>query len=93
VLPYYWSKQLVFIFKEAMTNCLKHSSANEAKLIFILEYGCLNIQFNDNGIGYADDELLRKNGLLNMQKRAKKINGKLQIVSNDGVQVNFIGIF
>ena len=33
-LPYYWSKQLVFVFKEAMTNCLKHSNATKATLRF-----------------------------------------------------------
>gem|GEM_PF-2842962 len=93
ILPYYWSKQLVFVFKEAMTNCLKHSKATESKLIFRLEDNRLNIYFIDNGIGYTDDKLLRKNGLLNMQKRVEKINGELQIVSNQGVLIQFIGAF
>ena len=75
-----------------MTNCLNHSGATEAKLTFVLEDGRLNIHFVDNGTGYTDNELLRKNGLLNMQRRAEKINSKLKIISSNGVKVSFFGV-
>lgn len=92
-LPYYWSKQLVFVFKEAMTNCLKHSDATKATLSFAVTENSLSVSFKDNGIGYSDKALERRNGLSNMHRRVEKINGDLKIVSNDGdgVRVVFTG--
>ncbi|NJM81058.1 MAG: hypothetical protein HC854_18230 [Flavobacterium sp.] len=51
----------------------------------------LQIIFSDNGKGFDLETLKRKNGLLNMQKRALKIKGQLLIESNNGTQIKFIG--
>ena len=82
-LPYYWSKQIIFIFKEAMTNALKHSNASEVVFSFSLIDKELVLTLTDNGIGFEDHLLERKNGLLNMQNRAKKINSSLTVKSNN----------
>ncbi|TDQ28581.1 two component regulator with propeller domain [Tenacibaculum caenipelagi] len=82
-LPYYWSKQIIFIFKEAMTNALKHSNASEVTFSFSLINKELALILTDNGIGFKDHLLERKNGLLNMQNRAKKINSSLTVKSNN----------
>ena len=92
-LPYYWSKQLVYIFKEAMTNALKHSNCTEVKLIFKYQENQLNIKCIDNGVGLTDIQMESSNGLQNMKKRAAKINGKLIIESEEksGTSIEFIG--
>lgn len=94
-LPYYWSKQLVYIFKEAMTNTLKHSKCNKVILKFEFENNELRIACIDDGIGINETKINSSNGLLNMKSRALKIGGALSIESEStkkGTIVNFEGI-
>jgi signal transduction histidine kinase len=90
-LPLYWNRQLLLLFKEAMTNALKYSQAKKVTLYFDLDAELLKISLNDDGIGFYQESLKRKNGLLNMQNRAKKISGKLIIENQQGTQVTFKG--
>ena len=90
-LPNYWSRQLLLLFKETMTNCLKHSKASEVELIFILNENVLTIETKDNGQGFTYEKLKRKNGIINMQRRAAKIGGELIIESHKNTRVIFIG--
>lgn len=88
-LPYYWSRQLLLLFKEAMTNTLKYSEATDCLLQFKVKKGQLSIVFSDNGRGFDINNLKRKNGLINMEKRALKIQGQLEIDSSKGTKVKF----
>ena len=88
-LPYYWSKQLVLLFKEAMTNALKHSQGTEVKFDIIVSDSLLTIKLVDNGLGISLNEDHRINGIQNMQDRAKSINGALNINSNQGTSILF----
>lgn len=92
-LPHYWNKQLVFIFKEALTNALKHSKCQEIKLSFVLKNNTLKISCIDDGIGISETDLKSSNGLSNMKNRAQKIGGQLTIdsVLNKGTTITFIG--
>lgn len=92
-LPHYWSKQLIYIFKEAMTNAFKHSKCSKLTLKFEFKNNTLIINCIDNGKGISKTELSSKNGLLNMNKRADKIKGKLTIESeiNVGTTISFTG--
>ncbi len=90
-LPYYWSRQLLLLFKEAMTNSLKHADASTVTLELSIMDNILSIKFSDDGKGFDMDKIKRKNGLLNLQKRATKINGSLTISSNNGTIVEFKG--
>ncbi|MCF6130111.1 histidine kinase [Flavobacterium sp. AS60] len=78
-LPYYWSKQLIYIFKEALTNAFKHSKGD--KVVFSFDYDgiTLTIKCSDNGIGVKKTESIASNGITNMTKRAKKLGGVLEI--------------
>ncbi len=91
-LPYYWSKQIIYIFKEAITNAAKHSNANNAKIIFCFENKELFITFIDDGLGFDIDKV-RSNGLTNMKRRANKISCELFIKSsiNNGTSIIFKG--
>lgn len=92
-LPYYWSKQLIYIFKEAMTNALKHSECTEVSLKFTFKNDQLTIECVDNGKGISEMELTSNNGLLNMKQRAKKIGGELIIktIKHSGTSIIFDG--
>ncbi|PWH83459.1 hypothetical protein DIS18_02580 [Algibacter marinivivus] len=92
-LPHYWSKQLIYIFKEAMTNAFKYSKSDTLILKFEYAKEVLKISCEDNGVGIESALLDSKNGLLNMKKRAEKIGGKLQIISveNKGTTISFEG--
>ena len=83
-LPHYWTKQLIFIFKEAMTNALKHANATEIKLHFECRNNNLKVTCQDNGKGFVQENSTAKNGLFNMKTRAEKIGGLLQIISEEG---------
>lgn len=92
-LPFYWSKQLVFIFKEAMTNTMKHAKCTTAHLSFYYKNRELTIVFEDNGVGIPEQKLKSTNGLHNMRQRAKKIQGELIIASEEaqGTTIVFKG--
>lgn len=92
-LPYYWSKQLIFIFKEALTNALKHSKSQIVKLSFNYNNSELSIICEDDGIGVLESDFESLNGLSHMKTRANKIGCKLSINSGigKGTTVIFIG--
>lgn len=82
-LPYYWSKQIIYIFKEAITNAVKHSKASNAKMMFDFNDDKLEISFHDDGVGYDIDKV-STNGILNMKSRATKIGCELRMESSKG---------
>ncbi|PWH81970.1 hypothetical protein DIS18_11925 [Algibacter marinivivus] len=81
-LPYYWSKQLIFIFKEVLTNVVKHAKCNRVILSFIYDGEFLKISCEDNGIGFNIKQSTSKGGLQNIKNRASAIGGELTINSN-----------
>ncbi|MCD2259225.1 sensor histidine kinase [Psychroserpens luteolus] len=92
-LPHYWNKQLVFIFKEALTNALKHSKCDSVLLSFVYKNKELTIDCSDNGIGISNEDMVSSNGLLNMKNRAEKIGGQFHIDSQigKGTTIRFTG--
>ena len=81
-LPYYWNKQLIYIFKEALTNAYKHSKGDKVIFSFNYDGTSLTIKCEDNGIGSEKSESKTSNGINNMTKRAEKLGGKLDIQFN-----------
>lgn len=89
-LPYYWSRQILLLFKEAMTNAVKYAEAEKCVLKFEITNNQLIISLCDDGIGFDENQLKRVNGLNNMKKRAMKINGVLLINSTKGTLIKLI---
>lgn len=89
LLSYYWNKQLVLIFKEAMTNALKHSEASEVIFSVLLEKDELSIYVSDNGKGLGNKISKKINGLQNMKDRADSIHGSLTFVNENGLTILF----
>lgn len=91
-LPYYWNRQIILIFKEAMTNIVKHSNATNCILSFYFKNKLLRITIADNGKGFNQDVVNQGNGLRNMEKRAKKLKANLRIgTSEKGTKIIFEG--
>ncbi|GAB3334962.1 hypothetical protein GCM10027299_43590 [Larkinella ripae] len=82
VLPVGTSRHLIFLFKEAMSNTLKHSQATSAQIHFAMLNRRIEVQWKDNGIGIQPStKSAVGNGLHNIRSRAGKIGGKVDIIS------------
>ncbi|MEQ9439817.1 MAG: PAS domain S-box protein [Cyclobacteriaceae bacterium] len=81
-LPSGWSRQIVLIFKEALTNALKYAKAQTVQLEFRVCDDAFEATLQDDGIGFdlqASQPAFR--GIRNMRDRARKINVDLQMAS------------
>lgn len=87
ILPSGNSMQLIMIFKEAMTNVIKHAQAGKVIFRFGTEGKSWSIELEDNGIGFGESrEENGHYGLKNMKARAEKIKADLTVTSklNEG---------
>lgn len=79
-------RNLLLIFKEAVTNAAKHSGANniDINIMFDKNKKILTFNMTDDGKGFDINKIDKGNGLNNMQRRAKEINGNIKIESSPG---------
>lgn len=83
-LPSGWSRQIVLIFKEALTNALKYAQADTVQLEFCVCDNAFEATLQDDGIGFdlhSSQDTFR--GIKNMQDRAQKICLDIQLKSAD----------
>jgi signal transduction histidine kinase len=77
-------RNLYLIFKEALNNAVKYSQCTQIDLILNLKNRFLKLELIDNGKGFDVEAVKRGNGLNNLEKRAKEINGQIDIKSEPG---------
>jgi signal transduction histidine kinase len=77
-------RNLLLVVKEAMNNIAKHSHATRVRLMLYEKEGQLILKINDNGSGMDLLKAQKGNGLGNMEKRCKQMNGMLRIASQNG---------
>jgi two-component system, NarL family, sensor histidine kinase UhpB len=91
------SRNLIFVFKEALNNIVKHSNATEVDVNFtLLENKRYTLLINDNGKGIDFDSMpAHHNGLEYMRRRIEELNGKFEVHSRagNGTQIQISGIF
>ncbi|HEY0742944.1 MAG TPA: two-component regulator propeller domain-containing protein [Chryseosolibacter sp.] len=80
-LPYGFSREANLIFKEAMTNAFKYSSAGNVTLSLSRQNDEFAMSFEDDGIGFSTGEIQKTNGLKNIRERADRIHAILRIHS------------
>jgi methyl-accepting chemotaxis protein len=83
-------KELVNIFKELISNVLKHSEAGKVFLILGKEKNCLIITFSDDGVGIGKKNgLASGSGVRNIRKRMRSIRGTAEFEpgKNKGLKV------
>ncbi|MBX2896071.1 MAG: hypothetical protein KF763_11550 [Cyclobacteriaceae bacterium] len=80
----YFSRHIILIVKEAMTNALKHSEATEVTLHVSKTGSDLIISISDNGMGISDASFEASSaiGFESMRDRAKKLDATLIIQSS-----------
>ncbi|MDP4266893.1 MAG: histidine kinase [Bacteroidota bacterium] len=77
------AKYLYRIIQEAINNIVKHSEATEANLQIMENNGYIIIIIEDNGKGFALENVKSKgNGIYNMTQRVNILGGKIDIESN-----------
>ncbi len=77
-------RDLYLIFKEAVNNVAKYSTAANAKVEVVITAQQLRVLVQDNGKGFDVQKVTEGNGLQNMQQRAKLLNATLAIDSKPG---------
>jgi signal transduction histidine kinase len=81
LLPSHYSKEIISIFKEAITNSYKHSNAKKLNIQFVVSETSLSINLKDDGKGMDSGIEKRGQGLINMKNRVQKLGGALDINS------------
>lgn len=77
-------RNIYLIFKEAVNNIAKHSSATQVDMEVELKEKSIRIGIRDNGLGFNNHSPSRGNGLQNLCSRAEEIGGHLQIDTRPG---------
>ena len=81
VLPMQVRKNFYLVFKEAINNLVKYSSASRVAISLTQESGEIVLKIRDNGIGIPINPETQGNGLINMKRRAEEIQASLNIKS------------
>jgi signal transduction histidine kinase len=85
LLPSEFRSSLLTVTKEALNNVAKHSQATELRIKLDLRDRELHVSFEDNGRGFAMDEVAPdRHGLVNMRERLRDLPGELRIESLEG---------
>jgi len=74
------------IYKEALTNVIKHAKAGEVRADLVITKEWLELSIQDNGIG-LDKGRTGGRGLLNMKTRAEELGGRVTTHVDGGTQV------
>ena len=67
------------ILQELINNTIKHANATVIDVNVSASSNFINLLFEDNGGGFEKENSLKGVGLINIEKRVKKINGTLNI--------------
>ncbi len=89
-LPVDIRQHIFLIFKEALNNVVRHSSASEVTVRFGNFDGQFELSIHDNGScspPMADDKVVTGLGLSNMEMRAGKLGAKLEVERSEGFMV------
>ena len=77
-------RDLYLIFKEAINNIAKHADAKHVTFTYVNSHRKYSLSIQDDGKGFAGDQVHTGNGLKNMRARAEKLGCTLQLVSDAG---------
>lgn len=84
-LPIDYARNIIMIYKEVLTNILKHSCCIKVRTDAVLiEGNRVRLTITDNGKGFNKNESFNGNGLLNIRQRASYIGANLVIHSDSG---------
>ena len=91
VLPMYWGRHIILIFKEVLTNAAKHGQCKNIVLSMTIEQNHFVIAVKDDGKGISSEAKAGK-GLNSIRERAKNIHCDLKIDSDAaGTKISLTG--
>jgi signal transduction histidine kinase len=79
-----WKQNVYLIYKEALTNIVRHSGAASADIAVCVEVNRLILRIRDDGAGFDPAASSAGNGLRNMRERAGLIGASLDIQTRPG---------
>jgi len=74
-------RDLFLIFKEAVNNAARHSACSQVEIAIAITGQSLELEINDNGVGFDPKAESDGHGLTNMRERARKLGGELELTS------------
>lgn len=77
-------QHLWLIYKEMITNAVRHSGASQLDVILKYKEGALVLVVQDDGNGMDVDNVRKGNGLVNINKRADLIEGDITLKTSEG---------
>jgi signal transduction histidine kinase len=80
---------LLRIYKEILTNIVKHAKAQSVDVKLYASLECITLSVKDDGKGFGQD-IKKGRGLNSMKTRAQRLGGTLDIQSGDGTLVVFM---
>lgn len=93
-LPMDYARNIIMIYKEVLTNILKHSHCIKVKTEAVLvEVNMVRLTITDDGKGFNLNSSTDGNGLLNIRQRANYIGANLAIYSDDGIGTGVVLTF
>ena len=79
------AKQLLYIAREAMSNCLRHAKASSAMVSLTMHAGVIRLEVADDGIGFDPGQTGSSgHGLGNMESRVQDMGGVFELRSQPG---------
>ena len=94
-LPMSYRQHIFLMFKEAINNSLKYSECKNIIINVNTDAQILRVDLSDDGKGFDIENANMGNGVNNIKKRAKMINGNVSINSEigKGTSISFSGKF
>ncbi len=77
-------QHLWLIYKEMITNAVRHSGAKNLDVILKYQHGKLELVVQDDGSGMDVDKVRKGNGLVNINKRADLIGANITLKTSEG---------
>jgi signal transduction histidine kinase/streptogramin lyase len=83
-LPMALRRDLVLIYKEILSNIVRHAEATRVEIRFAMDHGRYTLEVRDNGKGFDTAHPPDGNGLMTMKRRAAEVGGTLVLHSGPG---------
>lgn len=77
-------RDLYLIFKEALTNVIRHAEAEKVAVRLELRGNQLRLEIEDDGVGFEEGRAGEGKGIGNMRRRAERVGGALKVASSPG---------
>lgn len=71
------------IFREIVTNSIRHSRTNQLDVVMDVKDDHLHAMITDYGIGFDPDKVQKGRGLRNMELRAQELGGSLRLSASE----------